>query len=132
LQSAIGLLAAADWANTVVTAQGRTIPAAHVPWLRLREVAIHHVDLGASFDELPAELAAALLDDVLTSLRTRPGWPPMQIDVTDGAHGICVGDEPPTHLSGTAAQLVGWLTGRTSADQLIIASGLPPTLPAWL
>jgi maleylpyruvate isomerase len=132
LQAGAALLADADWDNTVVTAQGRTIPAAQVPWLRLREVAIHHVDLGASFDDLPAGLAAALLDDVLTSLRTRPGWPALQMDVTDGGQGVCVGGGPHTHLSGTSAQFLGWLTGRTNGDQLIGAADVLPTLPAWL
>lgn len=55
------------WSNPVVTAQGRTVPATEIVWLRAREVAVHAVDLGAGvdFEDLPADLVAALIDDVL-------------------------------------------------------------------
>jgi maleylpyruvate isomerase len=132
LRSAAELLAPSDWDSDVVTAQGRTIPAAQVPWLRLREVAIHHVDLGASFEDLPRELAAALLDDVLMSLRTKPGWPSLQIEQTDGGHAATVGDGPTTHVKGTGAQLLGWLTGRREGGELVRSSAALPPLPAWL
>ena len=33
-------------AAEVVTAQGRTVPATEIPWLRAREVYVHVVDLG--------------------------------------------------------------------------------------
>jgi len=132
LWSAAELLAPSDWDSDVVTAQGRTIPAAQVPWLRLREVAIHHVDLGASFEDLPRELAAALLDDVMTSLRTKPGWPSLRIEPTDGGHAATIGDGPTAQVKGTGAQLLGWLTGRCEGSELIRSSDALPPLPAWL
>ena len=55
------------WANPVVTAQGRTVPATEIVWMRTREVAVHAVDLdtGVGFEDLPADLVEALIDDVL-------------------------------------------------------------------
>jgi maleylpyruvate isomerase len=132
LGSAAEELAPSDWDSDVVTAQGRTIPAAQVPWLRLREVAIHHVDLGASFENLPRELAAALLDDVMTSVRAKPGLPSLEIAPTDGGHAATVGDGPATQVKGTGAQLLGWLTGRSAGGELITSSDALPPLPAWL
>jgi maleylpyruvate isomerase len=132
LRSATELLDPSDWDSDVVTAQGRTIAAAQVPWLRIREVAIHHVDLGASFEDLPRELSAALLDDVLTSAQTKPGWPSLQIEPTDGGAAAAVGDGPTTHVKGTGAQLLGWLTGRREGNELIRSSDALPPLPNWL
>jgi maleylpyruvate isomerase len=72
-RSADGLAAALDdlpedaWQATVVTAQGRTVPATEIPWMRAREVCVHAVDLGAgiTFGGLPADFTAALLADVV-------------------------------------------------------------------
>jgi len=77
-----------DWAREVVTAQGRTVPASEIPWLRAREVAVHAVDLGAGvgFSELPDELNTALAIDVINRRA----------------------------LAGEAALITEWLTGRTT------------------
>lgn len=76
----------------VVTAQGRTIPASQIPWLRAREVMIHAIDLGAglAFADLPEDFTTELLVDVV---RKRAG----------------VGEGP---------DLAGWLTGRAAAPIL--------------
>jgi maleylpyruvate isomerase len=61
----------------VVTALGRTVPAGEILWMRTREVAVHAIDLGtgASFEDLPDDLVAALVDDVV-GLRLRRGEGP--------------------------------------------------------
>ncbi|MDX6740380.1 maleylpyruvate isomerase family mycothiol-dependent enzyme [Actinocorallia sp. A-T 12471] len=76
----------AAWGNPVVTALGRTVPAAETPWMRTREVSIHAVDLaaGASFADLPQEVNAAIAADALATHAAR----------------------------GHAADLAAWLTGR--------------------
>jgi maleylpyruvate isomerase len=55
LEEAMTALSDAQWQTPVVSAQGRTIAAAEVPWLRAREVYVHAVDLatGLSFGDLP-------------------------------------------------------------------------------
>lgn len=81
-------LSAAARLREVITAQGRTIRAEHIAWLRVREVAVHAVDLGAGagFDDLPADLLEELLVDVVRK-RARAGEGP---------------------------RLGGWLTGRAA------------------
>jgi maleylpyruvate isomerase len=55
-------------AATVVTAQGRSIPADQIAWLRCREVGVHAVDLGAgvTFADLPDEFLDVLVHEVVT------------------------------------------------------------------
>lgn len=55
------------WSHEVVTAQGRTVPATDIPWMRTREVAVHCLDLdvGLGFGDLPPDLITALCVDVV-------------------------------------------------------------------
>ncbi|MEU1951894.1 maleylpyruvate isomerase N-terminal domain-containing protein [Nocardia rhamnosiphila] len=66
LSVAMEALRGDDWHNEVVTAQGRTVPATEIPWLRAREVCVHAVDLGTgtTFADLPDEFLSALVTDV--------------------------------------------------------------------
>jgi maleylpyruvate isomerase len=77
------------WRNEVVTAQGRTVPATEIPWMRAREVAVHAVDLdaGVGFADLPDELNLALALEVVKKRSS----------------------------NGEAAGLAEWLTGRATA-----------------
>jgi maleylpyruvate isomerase len=81
------------WQHQVVTAQGRTVPATEIPWMRTREVAVHAVDLnaGVSFADLPDDLNAALVADVVKK----------------------------RSASGEAAALAEWLTGRTTGAPVL-------------
>jgi maleylpyruvate isomerase len=83
-------LTAAQLDNTVITAQGRSIAASQIPWLRCREVGVHAVDLdaGVTFADLPDEFLAALVHDVIVK-RTAAGELPA---------------------------IAAWLTGRARAD----------------
>ena len=74
--------------HMVVTAQGRTVPATEIPWMRAREAAVHAVDLktGLGFSDLRDDLNAALAAD---ALKKRAG-------------------------AGEASLLAEWLTGRTT------------------
>jgi maleylpyruvate isomerase len=51
----------------VVTAQGRSIPAAELAWLRCRELGVHTVDLGVgtAFGDLPSGFVAALVHEIV-------------------------------------------------------------------
>ncbi|KHO21657.1 maleylpyruvate isomerase family mycothiol-dependent enzyme [Mycolicibacterium setense] len=131
LQSAATQLSAVDWANEVVTAQGRSIPAGHVPWLRLREVALHHVDLGAPIQELPAELVRALLDNVVASTRGKADWPALRIEVAD-SDTAAVEFGTTARVTGAPDQLLAWLIGRSAGSELTSPPAGLPALPAWL
>ncbi|WP_406275587.1 maleylpyruvate isomerase family mycothiol-dependent enzyme [Nocardia sp. NBC_00881] len=63
---AMDALTREQWRAEVVTAQGRTVPATEIPWLRAREVCVHAVDLGTglTFADLPDEFLSALVADI--------------------------------------------------------------------
>jgi maleylpyruvate isomerase len=66
LAAAMGVLDEEQWSAEVVTAQGRTVPATEIPWLRAREVCVHAVDLGTgvTFADLPGGFLSALVPDI--------------------------------------------------------------------
>lgn len=66
LAAAMAALTGDDWRNEVVTAQGRTVPATEIPWLRAREVCVHAVDLGTglTFAHFPEDFLSALVADI--------------------------------------------------------------------
>ncbi len=125
-------LPAAAWSARVLSAQGRDIPAGEVPWLRVREVWIHLVDLGGgpTLHDLPAELVDALLTDVTTALGRKPDAPAVALVANGGAARWVVGTEPTSTVTGSPAGLLGWATGRTSGADL--SADALPTLPRWL
>ena len=69
LAADLDALDATIWRQPVVTAQGRTVPATEIVWMRTREVVVHAIDLAAGdgfgFGDVPADLAAALLGEIL-------------------------------------------------------------------
>ncbi|MFF9127710.1 maleylpyruvate isomerase N-terminal domain-containing protein [Streptomyces sp. NPDC014889] len=66
LAVALDRLTGEQWHREVVTAQGRTVPATELPWMRAREVCVHAVDLGTgvTFADLPDGFLAALADEI--------------------------------------------------------------------
>ncbi|MTE17454.1 maleylpyruvate isomerase family mycothiol-dependent enzyme [Nocardia aurantiaca] len=66
LAASMDALTTDQWQAEVVTAQGRTVPATEIPWLRAREVCVHAVDLGTgvTFADLPVEFLSALITDI--------------------------------------------------------------------
>jgi maleylpyruvate isomerase len=121
------------WTATVRSARGRAIPAAEIPWLRIREVWIHTIDLstGTGFTAFPDPLTDALLTEASTTMGGKPDCPALVLAPTDRDHRWPVGQQGRTTATGTAANLLGWLLGRTEQGVHTQACGLP-TLPAWL
>ncbi|WP_280464189.1 maleylpyruvate isomerase family mycothiol-dependent enzyme [Nocardia carnea] len=79
LGAAMAALTGEQWRTEIVTAQGRTVPATEIPWLRAREVCVHAVDLGTgtTFADLPDDFLNALVADIRTKrgLGEVPGGP---------------------------------------------------------
>ncbi|MGW6742886.1 maleylpyruvate isomerase family mycothiol-dependent enzyme [Streptomyces sp. NPDC055025] len=128
LEAAFATMPESAWAAQVVTARGRTVPAAEVPWLRAREVAVHAVDLdaGMDFDDLPTGFCRALTDDVVRSRATRLEGPALRLTATDiRASWTVMGEDEPIRVTAPVARLAAWLTGRERQTGL-------PVLPAWL
>ncbi|XRQ08783.1 maleylpyruvate isomerase family mycothiol-dependent enzyme [Actinomadura welshii] len=74
LQTSMDELTEGRWRTEVVTAQGRTVPATEVAWLRAREVLVHAVDLdrGVTFADLPAGFLQALVADITAKRQMDP------------------------------------------------------------
>ncbi|MEV3927407.1 maleylpyruvate isomerase family mycothiol-dependent enzyme [Actinomadura coerulea] len=110
LEAGMAGLTVDQWQTTVVTAQGRTVPATETPWMRDREIWVHLVDLATStaFADLP--------EDFLEALRA---------DVADKR-----GEVP--EVFGTLADVTAYLAGRPY-DNVALANGEPaPDLGPWL
>ncbi|MFG1948558.1 maleylpyruvate isomerase family mycothiol-dependent enzyme [Nonomuraea sp. NPDC048826] len=133
LAAGAAALSAGQWNAEVVTAQGRTVPATEILWMRAREVCVHAVDLaaGVTFADLPAGFLTALADDVAAKRGNAPG-PAVVLTATDtGDRWELPGEGGPTAVTGPLAQVAAYLAGRPHV--LTAADGSPaPALPAWL
>lgn len=135
LEEAMTALSDEQWRAAVLTAQGRTVPAAEVPWLRAREVCVHAVDLGTglSFAGLPADFLTALCDDVAAKRAAGAGpGPALVLEAADtGGRWEIPGAGEGGTLSGPLAEITAYLTGRP--HNLTTRGGGPaPALPPWL
>jgi maleylpyruvate isomerase len=133
LDAALAALDAERWQAQVRSALGRAIPAAEVPWMRLREVWLHAVDLdaGAGVGDLPPQVVDALLDDVTGVLSGREGCPAARLVATDRSPTWSLGAaEGAVELRGAAADLLGWLVGRPATPPTSTAP--VPEPPRWL
>lgn len=125
---------------TVRMGSGRELRAGEIPWLRLREVEIHHVDLDAGYDfsATPTWVLVRILDDTaaLFASRAAHGGPGLEArvvatDVEEGGREWTFGEAPAVSVHGRAADLVAWLTGRGGTSTLQVTGGPLPAVPAW-
>jgi maleylpyruvate isomerase len=122
------LTTASTWHAEVVTAGGRTVPAAALPWLRAKEVSIHAVDLtsSADFEDLPAGLCTSLVADAVEARTDRADGPALRLTATDdNASWHVAGSGGPVAVHLPTARLAAYLTGRHAPADL-------PSLPPWL
>jgi maleylpyruvate isomerase len=123
------------WAATVQTRRGPW-PAATLVWGRLREVEVHHVDLGAGYRpaDWPEAFAQRLLHEVATGLADNPDSPAMVLRFDGVRHELVVGDpEGAPTINGPAAELAAWLIGRSAGEPLAVSPDGPlPTPPEWM
>ncbi|ONI89401.1 mycothiol maleylpyruvate isomerase [Saccharothrix sp. ALI-22-I] len=124
------------WEAEVAHPKSGVLPAHRVPWLRVREVWFHLVDLdhGVGFEDLPAELLEGFLEEAVGQYAGRPDVPSVRVEATfpDGRQrswGLTADSETSPTVSGAAADVLAWLTGRHSGARL---NGTAPTLPKWL
>jgi maleylpyruvate isomerase len=141
LDAALGALDATTWHAEVRSALGRPIPAAEIPWMRVREVWLHAVDLdaGVSVADLDPGVVDSLLDDSAGTLSRAEGCPAAVLAPTDRDRTWTLGPaaDDPVQVCGEAAQVLGWLVGRTGADavEAVASDGTPtavPATPRWL
>jgi uncharacterized protein (TIGR03083 family) len=137
LEEGMAGLSGGQWQASVLTAQGRTVPASEVPWLRSREVWVHAVDFatGLSFADLPGDFLTALCGDVAGKRAAVPGPAPgraLTLEATGtGGRWELPGPGEPITVTGPLAEITAYLTGR--AHHLVTADGAAvPAWPAWL
>lgn len=111
-------------------------PAARIPWRRLREIEVHHVDLDAGYGtaDWPDAFAHRLLHEIVATLRDRDDAPALVLHADGLGHELTVGDpaQAPT-VSGPAHALAGWLAGRTRGMNVTVAPEGPLPEPLdWI
>jgi uncharacterized protein (TIGR03083 family) len=119
-----------DWDAKVITAQGLTRSASEIPWMRVREVYIHAIDLatGETYADLPPEFVSALIDEVTVSRSAKGGGPALVIAATDtGGRWEIAGSGAPVPVTAPLADLAAYLTGRPAP-----ALSAAPVIPPWL
>ncbi|MFD1547812.1 maleylpyruvate isomerase family mycothiol-dependent enzyme [Nonomuraea guangzhouensis] len=130
LRAALEDLSAPQWEARVRTAQGRMVPASEIPWMRAREMWIHAVDLGTGgrFEDFPPGFVDALLTDVTELWARRGQGPAVVLAPTDRQRAWGEPDVSDAgRVSGTAAELAAWVTGRGPAPD-----PAAPALGRWL
>ncbi len=126
----------AAWTATVRNRQGGEMPGSFIPWMRLREVEIHHVDLGLGYQpaDWPESFVARLLPEAaidLTKVAAKSEAPTtaFAVNAVDTGFTATIGAGEPDHtVSGHASALLAWLLGRSDGADL---AGPLPVLPAW-
>nr|NLI51034.1 maleylpyruvate isomerase family mycothiol-dependent enzyme [Propionibacterium sp.] len=114
-----------DWRVPVRLPLGE-MPVAAVVVARFHEVVLHHLDLNTGFglSQLDTVSASWLLQWAALWLRTRPGLPAVELTSESGVREE-IGDRAPTRtVTGSDADLWGWLTGRTDGATLNGTAGL--------
>ncbi|MCT9088276.1 maleylpyruvate isomerase family mycothiol-dependent enzyme [Streptomyces sp. ASQP_92] len=123
----------ADWSRTVELRNGVTDAAARVPFRRLVEVELHHVDLGIGYEleDLPADFVRRETEFLADRFAGHKDLP--SITLSDDTGGTWTtgggGQGDPVRVSGPAADLVGWLAGRRDGAALKVTGGALPALP---
>jgi maleylpyruvate isomerase len=120
---------------TVLSAQGREIPAREVPWLRVREAWLHLVDLDAGYDidAVPADVAWTLAADVAAWMSSRTEvTAELRATGQPGTIGLGPGGEAQAVVEGSPQRIAGWLTGRVQDQAGLTVAGDLDNLPRWL
>ncbi len=135
-REAVAALPTAAWGAEVRTTLGQPVPAIQIPWMRVREVWVHAIDLGsgASFEDVDAEVAGAMLDEAVERAAGIEGCPSVLL-VPSPPHGATLSMGNPSKdaltVRGSVQAMVGWILGRTAGAGLESAGPLADP-PAWL
>ncbi|MFF9815101.1 maleylpyruvate isomerase family mycothiol-dependent enzyme [Streptomyces sp. NPDC014006] len=100
----------------------------------LREVEVHHTDLATGHGpaDWPAFFVARELETTVRKLGGNPDAPSMTLCADEDRVVRLVGDGRGPRVTGPAAELLGWLTGRTDGGALTVEPpGSLPAPPSW-
>jgi len=116
------------------TPGGRSIRAAAFPGMRVRELEIHHVDLDAGYTtaDWSPEFAEHLLDAMAKRAEPENAF---EVKPLDSARTWVLGsgdsEYPVPVVTGPAADLAWWLTGRPAPETVSCSQGELPQIGAW-
>ena len=110
----------------LVARNNTKVKAGYLPFMRMREVVLHHLDLDADygFADVDDDVVRWLLEDTVRRLRHDPATPSMSIR-TDESDVWSIGDGRPT-VSGSRAGVLAWLTRGVTTG----VTGTLPTIPS--
>jgi maleylpyruvate isomerase len=130
--TAVDAVPPANWANDTRWMNGDVRPASKILDARLREVAIHHIDLDAGYtaSDWSSQFALRILVAVLPAFEVR-GIEPVTLVPTDVDLRIDLAGGSAVEVRGTASALATWLLGRDDGSTLSVTGGQLPTPPAW-
>ncbi len=130
--ASIAAMPAELWSAPTLWPGGEPRPASALIDGRIREVAIHHVDLDAGYGaaDWPVQLAARILDSTANRFDTLD-MPPVTLSADDSAVHHVFGDGSGAIIEGPSYALAWWLLGRGDGHELIVSSGALPVPPAW-
>jgi maleylpyruvate isomerase len=134
LSADLDALSDEQWQHPVRTAQGRTVAATEVPWMRAREVMVHAVDLGSGteFTDLPEGFCIDLIHDIVAKRSSTPEHPHLRLRADDTTWHVG-GDPAATEVTGPPAEVAAYVAGRSDGAALTTEDGSPvPVLPRWL
>jgi maleylpyruvate isomerase len=129
------------WSAEIEARRGGPQLAAWVPWWRLEEVLVHHVDLDAAFS--PAHWPQSFTDPELAMVTARynnpvftPDSPAFRLHAEDSDAWYGVRSDPQDAsvplVRGPSAALFAWLIGRSNGDGLNVEPhGSLPKPPEW-
>jgi maleylpyruvate isomerase len=109
------------------------LPAAAVPWSRLREVEVHHVDLGGRYTpgDWSDAFALRLLREIVTGTTEGPS---MILRPWGVEHALTLGPSPDAApvVGGPTKSLAAWLAGRADGTDLTVSpDGELPVPARW-
>jgi maleylpyruvate isomerase len=110
----------------LVARNNTKVKAGYLPFMRLREVVLHHLDLDADygFADVDDDVVLWLLQDTIRRLSRDPETPSMSIRTNEG-DVWSIGDGRPI-VSGSRADVLGWLTRGVTTG----VTGTLPTVPS--
>ncbi|SDB80180.1 maleylpyruvate isomerase [Raineyella antarctica] len=119
-----------DW-SVPVDFRGTELPLALLPFGRLAEVVLHHVDLaiGYRLEDLDPEVAGYALDWAVTAIARKPEAPALRLVADEGRTWTVPVPGDPVEVTGSAAGLLGWLAGRLGPEAVSGADDV--TVPSW-
>ncbi len=123
--------AAGGWDAVVEMRGGLQVSARLLPLPRLLEVVIHHVDLDIGYEitDIDTQTAEWLLEWCAFRLQNRDDFPELQLTSDSGITLTLGSVGEPIAVTGSSANLLGWLMSRTDNSAVTGGSGL--RLPAF-